>query len=87
MATMIMKNEEPVIIDESISGETYLGYPLLGEGLNEDQPVWGIKLVQAISGETQLLYPNGSKMKKFVWEDREDYTYLPFAAKTKEGGS
>jgi hypothetical protein len=77
--TQIKTDEEPVKF-ETVGDDTYIGYPLLSKGLDTDEPVWGIKRV----GATGITYPEGSKMKKFVWEDKADYDYFPFASKGGE---
>lgn len=80
--TQIKTDEEPIMWEE-VGTDTYIGYALLGKGLATDEPVWGIKKV----GANGITYAEGSKMKKFVWEDRDSYTYLPFASKVQGGGS
>lgn len=74
----INSRETPSIIDESDSEKTYLGFPKHGMGLQVDLPVWGIQQVKTKDSVTKILYPNGSKMKEFIWDDRGDYDYLPF---------
>jgi hypothetical protein len=70
--------ESPTVIIEGDT-ETYLGFPKHGMGNHEDAPIWAIKLIQVDRDDvTRILYPNGSKMKEFVWDDRATYEYLPF---------
>jgi hypothetical protein len=86
MATQILIDETPVKIETS-GDDTYLGFPLHGKGTATDEPVWGIKKVDVLGGSTDIVYPDGSKMKKFVWDDRETYTYYPYASKPGSSAS
>lgn len=42
------------------------------------RPIWRIKKIEADSsdGSTEVSYPDGSYWFNFVWDDRENLTYL-----------
>lgn len=68
----------PDIIEETPSG-TFMGW---FDRIKYDrkrkphgQPIWTIRKVAVDGSFTEVFYPNGSRLPKFVWDDRKSYSY------------
>lgn len=56
-------------------GDTvYIG--VAKHGTNKSESYWRIKKIVTNDGVTETLCPNGSDEFNFVWDNRENYTYL-----------
>lgn len=71
---------EPADIIISNSTGTYIGRydrsKFNSELTAEEQPIWSIRFISTPDeNTTQTLYPDGSRLFAFVWNNREDYNY------------
>lgn len=64
----------PQIIDESVSGTTYVGTSQ--SFAIQSAPVWKIKKTWIDGGITYSGYPSGGTQTfEFIWDNRASYTY------------
>lgn len=71
---------DPPDITVSTDDGTYIGRydrnKLDPEHEAEGQAIWNIRFVATPNATTtKTLYPNGSQLSTFVWDERESYSY------------
>ena len=60
-------------IDEADASTTYIGIAPRKSSITS--PVWQIKRILVDGTVTSITYPNGDDGFKYIWDDRDSYTY------------
>jgi hypothetical protein len=63
------------LIDEISEDEAYIGRAEVGTAIEKDKPIWQIRKVLTVGGETVITWSEGSDRFVFIWDDRASYTY------------